>query len=209
MASAGRTRHRARNTLVVAEVALAVILLVASGLMIRTFQAMGRVDPGFKDPEKVLTLRVAIPGSMVKDPVQTARMHQQIQRAIEQVPGVSAVGLSSSLTMDGFDSNDPIFVEDFPTPEGRIPPLRRFKWIGEHYFKTMGNRIIAGRDIEWRDVETVARHPGRVARQLEIVEPVGEENDIAQPFVDEREAIRPIGGLTVGKARRVSPDGHG
>ena len=156
LSSAGRTRHRARNTLVVAEVALAVILLVASGLMIRTFQAMGRVDPGFKDPEKVLTLRVAIPESMVKDPVQTARMHQQIQRAIEQVPGVSAVGLSSSLTMDGFDSNDPIFVEDFPTPEGRIPPLRRFKWIGEHYFKTMGNRIVAGRDIEWRDIETVA-----------------------------------------------------
>ena len=59
------------------------------------------------------------------------------------------------------------------------------------------------------DVETVARHPGRIARQLEIVEPEGEEDDIAQPFVDEREAIRPLGGLTVGEARRVSPDGRG
>ena len=156
LSSAGRERHRARNTLVVAEVALAVILLVASGLMIRTFQAMRQVDPGFTQPENVLTLRVAIPESMVKDPIQTARMHEQIAARIQGVPGVVSVGLSSSITMDGFDSNDPIFVEDFPTPEGRIPALRRYKWIGENYFKTMGNRIVAGRDIEWRDIQTAA-----------------------------------------------------
>ena len=156
LSSVGRERHRARNTLVVAEVALAVILLVASGLMIRTFQAMRQVEPGFTQPENVLTLRVAIPESMVKDPFQTARMHEQIAARIQQVPGVVSVGLSSSITMDGFDSNDPIFVEDFPTPEGVIPALRRYKWIGENYFKTMGNRIVAGRDIEWRDIQTAA-----------------------------------------------------
>jgi predicted permease len=156
LSSAGRERHRARNTLVVAEIALAVILLVASGLMIRTFQAMRQVDPGFREPENVLTLRVAIPESMVPDQVQTARLHQQILRAIEQVPGVVSAGLSSSITMDGNDSNDPVFVEDFPTPEGRIPPIRRYKWIGENYFNTMGNRVIAGRAIEWRDIETAA-----------------------------------------------------
>jgi predicted permease len=156
LSSVGRERHRARNTLVVAEVALAVILLVASGLMIRTFQAMRQVEPGFTQPENVLTLRVAIPESMVKDPFQTARMHEQIAARIQQLPGVVSVGLSSSITMDGFDSNDPIFVEDFPTPEGVIPALRRYKWIGENYFKTMGNRIVAGRDIEWRDIQTAA-----------------------------------------------------
>src|SRR5687768_1142893 len=59
--SAGKARHRARNTLVVVEVALAVVLLVASGLMIRTFQAMRQVDPGFTDPRSVLTLRVSVP----------------------------------------------------------------------------------------------------------------------------------------------------
>ena len=124
--------------------------------MIRTFQAMRQVEPGFTQPENVLTLRVAIPESMVKDPFQTARMHEQIAARIQQVPGVVSVGLSSSITMDGFDSNDPIFVEDFPTPEGVIPALRRYKWIGENYFKTMGNRIVAGRDIEWRDIQTAA-----------------------------------------------------
>ena len=154
LSSAGRERHRARNTLVVAEVALAVILLVASGLMIRTFSAMRQVDPGFRDPQSVLTLRVAIPDTLIEDPFQSARMHRQIGERIAQVPGVTAVGLTSSITMDGFDSNDPIFVEDFPTPEGRIPALRRYKWIGPGYFQTMGNRIVAGRDLEWRDIET-------------------------------------------------------
>jgi predicted permease len=53
--------------------------------------------------------------------------------------------------MDGNDNNDPIFVEDFPGPGGRIPPLRRFKWIGDNYFRTMGNPIVAGRALTWSD----------------------------------------------------------
>src|SRR4051794_4778860 len=154
--SDGRSRHRARNVLVVAEVALAVVLLVGSGLMMRTFQAMRRVDPGFTQPEQVLTLRVSIPESLVPGMEQAARTHEQIVRRIEQIPGVKAVGLSTSVTMDGNDSSDPIFVEDFPGPGGRMPPLRRFKWVGEGYFEAMGNRLLAGRPISWNDVYTQA-----------------------------------------------------
>ena len=156
LSSVGKARHRARNTLVVAEIALAVVLLVASGLMIRSFQALRQVDPGFTKPEEVLTLRVSIPESLVEDPIQTARLHQQIAERIAQVPGVGSVGVSSSITMDGFDSNDPIFVEDQPTPEGRIPPMRRFKWIGAGYFETMGNPLLAGRALDWNDAYTKA-----------------------------------------------------
>jgi predicted permease len=154
--SAGKARHRARNTLVVAEIALAVVLLVASGLMIRTFQAMQKVDPGFTRPEEVLTIRVSIPISLVADPIQTARTHEQIAERIAQVPGVRSVGVTSSVTMDGFDSNDPIFVEDFPTPEGRIPKMRRYKWAGPGYLETMGNRLVAGRTLDWNDAYTKA-----------------------------------------------------
>ena len=156
LSSAGKARHRARNTLVVAEIALAVVLLVASGLMIRTFQAMRQVDPGFTTPEEVLTMRISIPESLVEDPIQTARLHEEISQRVAQVPGVRSVGVSSSVTMDGNDSNDPIFVEDFPPPEGRIPPLRRYKWIGPGYFETMGNPIIAGRALTWNDSYTKA-----------------------------------------------------
>ena len=150
--SAGRDRHRARNGLVVAEIALAVVLLVASGLMIRTFQAMRNVNPGFVRPEEVITLRVSIPDSIVADDEQAIRTHEQIVRKLEQIPGVRSVGVSNSITMDGFDSNDPIFVEDFPPAADKIPPLRRFKFTAQNYFQTMGNPIIAGREMTWADV---------------------------------------------------------
>ena len=154
LSSAGRERHRARNTLVVVEIGLAVVLLVASGLMIRTFVAMRRVDPGFSRPHEVLTLRISIPESLVSDPERVARTHEEISRRIEQIPGITSVGLSSSITMDGMDSNDPVFVEDFPGSGEKLPPIRRMKWIGENYFSTMGNRLVAGRAITWTDVYT-------------------------------------------------------
>jgi predicted permease len=137
---------------VVAQVALALVLLVASGLMIRTFAAMRDVNPGFINPDDVLTMRIAIPSALIEDPRQVTQTHEQILRRIEAIPGVTSVGQSSSITMDGWDSNDPIFAEGVPVPEGKIPPLRRFKWIGENYFRTMGNPIIAGRDFTWSDV---------------------------------------------------------
>lgn len=150
--SEGRDRHRARNTLVVAQVALAAVLLVGSGLMVRTFLAIQDVPPGFVRPDEVLTLRISIPSAVVSDAAQVARTHEQIVRKVEAVGGVESVGVSSSVTMDGNSNNDPVFVEDAPSPEGKIPPIRRFKRIGERYFETMGNPIIAGRGITWADV---------------------------------------------------------
>jgi putative ABC transport system permease protein len=103
-------------------------------------------------PEEVLTLRVSIPQAEIADDEQAIRTHEQIMHRIEQIPGVMSVGLSNSITMDGWDDNDPVFVEDFPAPEGQIPAMRRFKWIGTNYFATMGNPLLAGRDITWADI---------------------------------------------------------
>jgi predicted permease len=157
LSSAGKERHRARNSLVVAEIALAVVLLVASGLMIRTFLAMRDVAPGFVSPEEVLTLRISVPNSLIENREQAIRTHEQIVRKLEQIPGVTSVGVSSSITMDGNDSSDPIFVEDFPVQADKIPPLRRFKWTSQNYFQTMGNPIVAGRELTWADAYTKAR----------------------------------------------------
>lgn len=154
--SEGRERHRARNTLVVAQVALALVLLVASGLMIRTFAAMRSVEPGFTNPQELLTFRIAIPTAMVKDNEQVPRMHEQILRRLEAIPGVTSASLSSSVTMDGNDSNDPIFREDKPIPDGQMAPLRRYKWIPANYFKTVGRSLLAGRDLSWADVYGMA-----------------------------------------------------
>jgi len=154
--SEGRERHRARNTLVVAQVALAAVLLVASGLMVRTFLAIRDVAPGFRNPEAVLTLRISIPTAIVKDDSQAAETHEQIVRRIEAIPGVESVGVASSVTMDGNGNNDPIWVEDFPSADSSIPALRRHKYLGEKYIETIGNSIVAGRSLTWTDVHKAA-----------------------------------------------------
>src|SRR5258706_116711 len=124
--------------------------------MIRTFQAMRRVQPGFTRPEEVLTLRLSILETQAHDPDRVIRMHQQIMERIQQVPGVTSVGLATSMTMDGSNSNDPIFTEDFPPPEGQLPAIRRFKWISPGLFRAMGNPLIAGRDVSWNDTYSAA-----------------------------------------------------
>jgi predicted permease len=166
--SEGRERHRARNTLVVAQVALAAVLLVASGLMVRTFLAVRDVPPGFQHPEEILTMRISVVSAVVADVDQVARVHEQIVRKIESVAGVESVGVTSSVTMDGNSNNDPIWVEDFPKFEGAIPPLRRHKYIGERYVETMGNQLLAGRTLTWADAHNntpVAMISNNLARE--------------------------------------------
>jgi len=136
----------------VSEIALALLLLVGAGLMIRTFVALRHVDPGYANPDEVLTLRLTIPSAMQPDPERTVRTHEQILRSIERVPGVVAAGFSSSLTMDGETHNDPILFEDFPLPAGRMPKMRRYKFIGPGYFEAMQRRLLAGRTLTWTDV---------------------------------------------------------
>ncbi len=151
-ASAGAGRLRARNALVVSQIALALVLLVGSGLLLRSFQALNRVHPGFERPKEVLTFRLSIPSAEVEDSMAVVAAYQTIGERIQAIPGVSSVGFSSSITMDGYDSNDPIFVEDHPVAADVIPPLRRMKWITPGYFETMGNPLLAGRAITWADL---------------------------------------------------------
>jgi predicted permease len=137
----------------VTEVALAVVLVIVSGLMIRTFLALRQVHPGFTRPQEVQTFQIAMPEQPEDDGLRFARTHEQIARRVAQVPGVVAVGLSSSITMDGEDNTNPLFVEHVDVPDGRLPPLRRFKTVAPGYFETMGNPVVAGRPITWTDIE--------------------------------------------------------
>jgi predicted permease len=145
-------RHRTRDALVVGQVALALTLLIVSGLMIRTFIAMRQVDPGFTRPEDVQTFVLAIPPSLMSDAQQTVRAFEGVAQELARVPGVTSVGLSSSITMDGEDNGNYAAIEEFPDPEGAMVKLRRFKSIGPGYFETMGNRLVAGHSITWSDI---------------------------------------------------------
>src|SRR5436190_7441533 len=137
-ASASRSRHRARNMLVVAQVAVALVLLVSSGLMIRTFQALRDVHPGFARPDQVQALRLSIPDSQVKEPEAVLRMLQAIADRMAMVPGVGSVAIASTLTMTGQGWHDPVFAADHTYSESQVPPIRLFKFVSPGYARTMG-----------------------------------------------------------------------
>jgi predicted permease len=151
--SVSRERHRARNVLVVAQVALALVLMVSAGLMIRTFQALRTVEPGFTQAEHLQTMRSSIPESLIAKPEQVIRTQNSILERLAVIPGVSSVGFASEMPMEGFGSMwDCIFAEDKTYPANEIPPLRFFKYVSPEFFHAAGTRIVAGREITWTEI---------------------------------------------------------
>jgi len=150
--SQSRDRHRARNTLVVVQVGLAFVLLICSGLMIRTFRALTQVNPGFVDPTDVQTFGLSIPESEVKEPEAVVRMEEGIMRKIAAIPGVTSAGITTSIPMGNNRWMDPVFADDHAYTEGQIPPLRRFRFVSPEAFATLGIPVIAGRNLTWADI---------------------------------------------------------
>src|SRR2546425_840375 len=149
--SQSKEQHHARSVLVVVQVALALVLLICSGLMIRTFRAMTKVDPGFARSAELQSFRISIPGAQVKEEERVLRMEEEILHKVAAVPGVSSVAFGTKIPMDGDGWHDPIFVEDHSYAEGELPPLRLFKFISPGFLATMGTPLVAGRDFSWTD----------------------------------------------------------
>jgi predicted permease len=151
-ASAGRDRQRARKTLVVAQVAMALVLLVSAVLMIRTFWRLRNVDPGFSDAQHLQTLRISVPDSLVADQVAVTRLQNAIADKLAAIPGVTSVGFAEGVPMEGIDPWwDEIRFEGRSDNHDH-PPMRLFNFVSPNYFHTMGTRIVAGRDFTWTDV---------------------------------------------------------
>jgi predicted permease len=152
--SESRERHRARNVLVILQVALALVLLICSGLMIRTFRALMHVPPGFTAPDSIQTFRLYVPESQIPDSERErlVRLEEAILNKVRAIPGVSSVSFSTAIPMDGRSSNDVLTSEDHPYKEGELPPIRRFKFIAPGSFATVGTPLIAGRDLTWTDI---------------------------------------------------------
>jgi len=156
----GGDRHRTQNSLAVSQLALALVLLVASGLMLRSFQSIWATDPGFQNPEGVLALRIRIPSQEIRDPAEMAKAHELIARHLGELPGVDSVGLGLGIPMDGSGNVNPFFVEGVTLDGDVPPPIRRHKWIGEGYFETLQIPLLVGRTFTWQDVES--RFPGAI-----------------------------------------------
>jgi len=149
-----RERHRARHIRVVVQVALALVLLIGSGLMIRTFQHLRSVQPGFTRPEEIQILHSMIPMAIAKEPERVMRMQHEILDKLAAIPGVTSVGFGSRAPLESFlgVAGNPIDAEDKTFAKGRVPPLRQIRRIAPGYFKTMGTRVVAGRDFSWTDL---------------------------------------------------------
>jgi predicted permease len=151
-ASASRSRHRSRNVLVVAQVAMAIVLLVSAVLMIRTFAALRNVEPGFTYPAHVQTMSIFVPDLLARDPQMVTRIQNSIADKLASIPGVTSVGFAGAVPMDSNDPNwDQILVEG-KNYQGGEPPLQLFNYVSPGYFHTMGTRLVAGRDFNWDDV---------------------------------------------------------
>jgi predicted permease len=151
-ASATLARHRYRNILVIAQTAMALVLLISALLIIRTFAALRDVDPGFSDPAHIQTISISIPESLISDPLVVTRTQNSIMDQIAAIPGVSSVGFAAGLPMQGFDPNwDQIRVEG-KTYDGGEPSLHLFNYVSPGFFRAMGTRLVAGRNFSWADV---------------------------------------------------------
>jgi len=128
------------------------VLLVGSGLMIRTYQSLRDVEPGFADPEHLLTVDISIPPTMESNFDRVIRIQNEIQDRLAALPGVESAAYSSSLPLKGFGPQIGVFFEDKVLANGEAPALRGFRFASPGLFATLGAPLRAGRDFDWAEV---------------------------------------------------------
>ena len=148
--SMSRETRRMRAVLVAAQVGLALMLLIASGLMLRTYYALVHVNPGFQHSEGVQLAHLSFPRGPAFDAQQETQDLQQMVNAVAALPGVAAVAYASSVPLENGSPTSILFLEGFNTA-GRLPAPRLVKFISPQYFRTLGVPLVAGRDLEWAD----------------------------------------------------------
>ena len=167
-ASLTRERQRSQQVLVAVQIAVALVLLVSAGLMIRSFQALRRVDPGFTQPERVQAFTISIPAALVADPERVTRTQHEIVDKLAAIPGVASAAFTTRVPMGSDRSSAALSVEGKPD-DGRTPPNRQVKIVSPGIFQTLGTPLVAGRDFTWTDVHDlreVAIVSENLAREL-------------------------------------------
>ncbi len=152
--SSGAARNKLRNALVVAEVALAVVLVTASGLMLRSFLRLQSTNPGF-DPANLVTLEIELPESKYEAGQQQRIFQQQLLERLRAVPGVASVASVDNLPFSGNAFNSSFTVEGRPVPPVSERPRAYYRVISPDYFSTMGIRIARGNPFTDRDTADV------------------------------------------------------
>lgn len=185
-ASAGR--QRARYLLLGAQVAMALVLLVSSGLLVRSLQKLRAVDPGF-DPASVLAFNLGLPERDYPSREAAVDLHHRILDRIAALPGVTSAAASTCLPLSGGCSGNTLLVQGRVYPAGTIPPLALFRAVSGGYFETMGIRIQRGRPITRDDV--IHREPIVVVDETLAASFFGGEDPIGRRVASNRPPSRP------------------
>jgi len=173
MLKEGRSRtataphRRLQRVLVVAEIALAMVLSVGAGLMIRSLTALGAVNRGF-EPDHLLTFEIALPGAQYQGPRKVAAFYDGLVDRLEALPGVRSAAVTISLPPHLLRATDNFMVEGQVLPPGQSAPLGPLVLVGDAYFRTLEVPLVRGRFFDRRDTldsmpaviinETLARH---------------------------------------------------
>jgi putative ABC transport system permease protein len=202
--------HRLRSAMVVTEIALAVVLLVGAGLMMKSLFRLLQTNIGF-NPENVMTMTVVLPPAKYTDPNQQINFNDQLRERVQSLPGVSGAGTVNILPLNAGNTTR-FYVDGDPIPEPGKETEANIRTVSDDYFKTLGVSLMAGRPFDARDGATNAppvviigktiadrMFPGRdpvgkrlryASVQVPLVEIVGVVGDVKITGLDE--AVKPV-----------------
>jgi hypothetical protein len=152
-ASSGGARQRLRSGLVMTEIALAVVLLIGAGLMMKSLLRLLEANVGF-NPEHVLTMTVTLPAAKYTDPGKQVLFYEQLNDRVRSLPGVNNTGTVNILPLNAGNTTR-FYVEGDPVPEPGKEIESNIRTVSDDYFKALGVPLIAGRTIVQRDTADV------------------------------------------------------
>jgi predicted permease len=149
--SAGSSTHpRLRNGFLVSQVALALVLVISAGLLVRTFYHMLRVDPGFR-PSQVLTFDLSLPPLKYPDQDHIVPLYARMLENVKAIPGVESAGIAETLPMGGYGESTVIKIVDHPVTNDKELPFANYTMVSPGYFRAVGASILRGRGIAEAD----------------------------------------------------------
>lgn len=143
-------KSRLRSGLAVAQIAIAIVLLIGAGLMAKSLWALMHVAPGFRT-ESILTARLSLPRSRYPDNRSIAAMERELQDRLRTVPGIQSVGFTTYLPLSGSDNGWAFFIEGRPPLPIGIFNFAKYRPVSAGYFETMGIPLVRGRSITQGD----------------------------------------------------------
>jgi putative ABC transport system permease protein len=198
---AGLRHRRLRHTFVVAEIALAVVLLVGAGLMARSFESLSHAGTGF-DPANVLTMRTQLPAAKYKDDAARIRFFKEVTSRVSEIPGVRAAGAVSSLPLAGLGAATSFTIEGQPPPAPGQDHVADVSVCDDGYFRALNVPLLRGRLFTEREMtersDVVIVNEALVREYFPHEDPIGKRLTIAMTDHDvPTEVIGVVGDIKI------------